>query len=917
MAQSLPAKLGESDTTGHDLCDNVTGGSTYSVTIPEMSPVGTEFYRIPTIHGNASIQNRFFIDNSTNKNERFDVTDTGIVYLSGYLDYDIDQEFNLSILSLEMTTAGSNVCLKHRVYVMVEDNPAWPLYFNESCCLCRVDRARDRTQDDMHSSYIEFLIGEEAQIAIDVSTPMVWKERLYLDILNPCAADLYIYMDGLDDSLFSNYSHNITTCKCVEQSTTEEFVAGHIQVIETFDKIPIHLQNRSWFIDKRQSRTPKSQLQFVRMNFTDELLQRARDETPLRCEMRSLDSGKTFSSIVTLRVLGCPDGLYGLQCEHICICENGATCHTLDGSCKCAPGWRGPACDIRRSEVRFSAHYRELHFGEYLMLAVTGYNIQLKHDTVTWYLNGSTEFLSSSRDKPITSIDQSPNTANLFIYGVSDNYAGTYTFSVTDAEGNNFSDTTFLSFKGCKNNYFGENCDLVCNCTYGGRCDRYQGCVCPPGRTGAHCENACSPGWFGANCTSRCLCENNSTCSPMDGNCTCMAGTCGQYCDIKCRCENEEVFVCKEDVGQCTCDRSEKSTPTSENIGIITVIVSLLILISLCVGFAVSRQNGHKGFKAIVDTEFDDYIRDLFNKHPDLTELNIERDEVKIIRQIGCGEFGKIELAELRGRKGSVSVAIKSLISARCNPHSYRDFCHEITCLKRLHGHPNIIGFSGIVVIGEPKYIVVEYAARGDLLRYVQNLSKLTITFQEDCRLVQISRDITLAMQYMEEERFIHRDLACRNVFIMEDYVAKIGDFGLSRDIYETGQYCKEAWSQVQGPLPLKWMPLEFLTRGVFDKKSDVWSFGVLLWEIASLGLTPFSTVPTNMMVKFLLEGQRHRKPENCSDKMYAIMLKCWQADPEERPSAKELTDELEAFLKTKKTFFSDIAAGSIEVLGC
>ncbi|XP_070567049.1 uncharacterized protein [Ptychodera flava] len=102
MEADLPAKWMKSS---HDLCDNVTGGSTYSVTIPEMSPVGTEFYRIPTIHGNASIQNRFFIDNSTNQNERFDVTDTGIVYLSGYLDYDIDQEFNLSILSLEMTIA--------------------------------------------------------------------------------------------------------------------------------------------------------------------------------------------------------------------------------------------------------------------------------------------------------------------------------------------------------------------------------------------------------------------------------------------------------------------------------------------------------------------------------------------------------------------------------------------------------------------------------------------------------------------------------------------------------------------------------------------------------------------------------------------------------------------------------------------
>ncbi|XP_070567052.1 tyrosine-protein kinase CSK-like [Ptychodera flava] len=281
-----------------------------------------------------------------------------------------------------------------------------------------------------------------------------------------------------------------------------------------------------------------------------------------------------------------------------------------------------------------------------------------------------------------------------------------------------------------------------------------------------------------------------------------------------------------------------------------------MLSLSASIACIVYRCRGrHHGFKTIIDTEFDSYIEDLFHEHPDLETWVLKRKDVQVRKEIGFGEFGRIELAELRRGNRTYTVAAKSLLTNRrhCLPISYNNFCHEFTCLKSLHGHPNIISLLGIVVSGDPKYIVVEYAARGDLLSYLRGLRNKGISHVEESRLIRISLDITLALQHMEENKFIHRDIASRNVLIMEDYVAKIGDFGLSRDIYETGRYCKDKWSQVHGPLPLKWMAPEFLQAGVCDGKSDIWSYGVLLWEISSLGKLNIFTVKGRIIFSRLL----------------------------------------------------------------
>ncbi|XP_070566855.1 insulin-like growth factor 1 receptor isoform X1 [Ptychodera flava] len=439
---------------------------------------------------------------------------------------------------------------------------------------------------------------------------------------------------------------------------------------------------------------------------------------------------------------------------------------------------------------------------------------------------------------------------------------------------------------------------------------------------GTYCNEGCLPGWYGNDCASQCICENNSTCDTKDGTCTCKEATCGKYCDSKCECYEEQHFVCEETTGLCRCEGSRfqaDSTGYSFDIFLFAVIgiASAAIALFAClVCLAHGLRRHRQGFKTIVDTEFDSYVEELLREHPDLEEWILKRKDIKVQKEIGFGEFGRIELAELQRRDGTVTAALKSLMTKLRHylPISYRDFCHEIACLKKLQGHPNIIYLLGIVVSGDPKYIIVEYAARGDLLNYVRELRNRGITRPEEERLLGMARDITLALQHMEENKFIHRDIACRNVLIMEDYVAKIGDFGLSRDIYETGQYCKDLWSPIHGPLPLKWTPPEFLQGGVYDTKGDIWSYGVLLWEIATLGETPFTNVPTSEMTTFFLDRQRLYQSERCTNSLYNIMLRCWQLKPIARPNARELTNELEELSRLYERFFNDIVPEQFEI---
>ncbi|XP_078618775.1 uncharacterized protein LOC144886179 isoform X2 [Branchiostoma floridae x Branchiostoma japonicum] len=290
---------------------------------------------------------------------------------------------------------------------------------------------------------------------------------------------------------------------------------------------------------------------------------------------------------------------------------------------------------------------------------------------------------------------------------------------------------------------------------------------------------------------------------------------------------------------------------------------------------------------------------------------------------IGEGEFGHVRKGVLREEEQrAVIVAAKTLRVDRANEITYRDFAKEASLLIEVNddgGHVNIVSLIGLVVDAvnkrDPRYILVEYAEPGELLWYLVSIqnNRRRAGFPPGLgrQLTEVAIDVARGMLELKRRRITHRDLACRNIVLTSPggqagrLVAKISDFGLARDVYETTQYMRHPLTNVL--LPIKWMALESLIEGVFSCKSDMWGFGVVLWEIATLGGTPYPEVHGyETLVTRLRRGHRLQKPNGCSDELYEMMTLCWLDDPDVRPTPDVMEDRLEQLLQQNRAFFPE-----------
>ncbi|XP_065207956.1 fibroblast growth factor receptor homolog 1-like [Planococcus citri] len=225
----------------------------------------------------------------------------------------------------------------------------------------------------------------------------------------------------------------------------------------------------------------------------------------------------------------------------------------------------------------------------------------------------------------------------------------------------------------------------------------------------------------------------------------------------------------------------------------------------------------------------------------------------------------------------------------------------EMELMKLIGRHDNVLGLLGCCTQDGPLLIITEYATHGNLLYFLRNhnrhfskAQKTTSFNLSEKVLITFAQQVAKGMEYLASMKCIHRDLAARNVLVFDNYIVKIADFGLARDIRHDYYYRQKT----KGKLPVKWMAPETLIQKRYTTQSDVWSFGVLLWEIMSFGSVPYMAYDdAEKLLEDIQSGYRMKKPDGCSIMMYSLMCKCWNYQPDDRPKFSEIIGDLNEIL--------------------
>ncbi|XP_075595037.1 tyrosine-protein kinase Fer-like isoform X3 [Balearica regulorum gibbericeps] len=262
----------------------------------------------------------------------------------------------------------------------------------------------------------------------------------------------------------------------------------------------------------------------------------------------------------------------------------------------------------------------------------------------------------------------------------------------------------------------------------------------------------------------------------------------------------------------------------------------------------------------------------------------LSHEDVTLGELLGKGNFGEVYKGTL---KDKTSVAVKTCKEDLPQEMKIK-FLSEARILKQ-YDHPNIVKLIGVCTQRQPIYIVMELISGGDFLSFLRKKKDELKTKQ----LVKFSLDAASGMAYLESKNCIHRDLAARNCLVDENNILKISDFGMSRQ-EDDGVYSSSGLKQI----PIKWTAPEALNYGRYTSESDVWSFGILLWETFSLGVCPYPGMMNQQAREQVEKGYRMSAPQKCPEEIYTIMQRCWAYKPENRPKFSEIQKELSSIKK-------------------
>ncbi|XP_078398779.1 tyrosine-protein kinase Mer [Cetorhinus maximus] len=285
-----------------------------------------------------------------------------------------------------------------------------------------------------------------------------------------------------------------------------------------------------------------------------------------------------------------------------------------------------------------------------------------------------------------------------------------------------------------------------------------------------------------------------------------------------------------------------------------------------------------------------------------LQDVMTDRNLLTLGKVLGEGEFGSVMEGHLKQADGtSQKVAVKTMKLDNFSQREIEEFLSEAACMKDFD-HPNVIKLLGVCLelssgelIAKPM-VILPFMKYGDLHSFLLcSRHEENAEYFPQQTLLKFMIDIANGMEYLSNRNFLHRDLAARNCMLRTDMTVCVADFGLSKKIY-SGDYYRQGRI---AKMPVKWIALESLADRVFTVKSDVWAFGVTMWEIVTRGMTPYPGVQNHEIYDYLQAGHRLKQPSDCLDELYEIMYSCWRNDPVDRPTFTNLKVFLTKFLES------------------